>query len=178
MGYLGPLPIEKYCLVLINQRSRFSIVACKTSTNAITVLENFFEQYGLSDKVITDNGPPFTSTNLKNHFKRKIIFHRKLTPRWPKANGEVDTFMQPLSKIINTAYIEKTDWENSVHQFLYSHRNTPHSVTKIPLAELMFRKIQFTILEISNKTDESMKEKTEQNDQRNQEKLKHCQDQK
>ena len=46
--------------------------------------------------------------------------------------------MQPLSIIIKAERIEQTDWENTAHQFLNSYRNTPHFVTKVPPAELMF----------------------------------------
>ena len=87
--------------------------------------------------VITDNGPPFSSASVQNYFKSKRIY-QKITPRQPRANGKVERFMQPLSKTIKAAYIERTGWENSVHQLLYSYRNTPHSVTQVPPAELMF----------------------------------------
>ena len=71
--------------------------------------------------------------------------------------------MQPLSKIIKAAYIEKTNWENSVHQFLNLYRNTPHPVTQVPPAELMFsRKLRYTIPDISSKTDKNVAEKADQ----------------
>ena len=78
-----------YCLVLTNQRSRYPIIAFTNSTNAtslIKVLENVYAQYGLSERVKADNGPPFTSANVNNYFKSKIIYHQKITPRWPRAN--------------------------------------------------------------------------------------------
>ena len=90
INYLGSLPNGKYCLVLIDQRSRYPIVAFTTSTDAtslLKVLENVFAQYGLPDIVIADNGLPFSSTNVQNYFKSKRIYHLKITPRWPRANG-------------------------------------------------------------------------------------------
>ena len=85
------------------------------ATSLIKAFKNVFAQYGLLDRVITDNRPPFMSTNVKNYFKSKRVYHQKITPRWPRATGKVEKFMRPLSKIIKAAYIEKTDWENSVH---------------------------------------------------------------
>ena len=82
MDYLKPLPNGKYCLVLIEQRTRYPFVAFTTSTDAtslIKVLENIFAQYGLADRVVTDSGPPFTSTNVKNYFKSRIMYHHKIT---------------------------------------------------------------------------------------------------
>ena len=68
MDFLGPLSNGKYCLgQKRSQRSRFPIVAFMTSTDAtslIKVLENVFAQYRLPHRVITDNGPPFSSTNV------------------------------------------------------------------------------------------------------------------
>ena len=181
MDYLEPLQNGKYSLVLIYQRSRYPIVALTTSTDAtslIKVLENVFAQYGLPDRAITDNGPPFLSTIVQNYLKSNRFYHQKITPRWPRANGEVERFMEPLSKIIKDAYIERTDWENSVHQFLYSYRNTPHPVTQVPPAELMFsRKLRYTIPDISSKTEKNVAEKAEQSDQRIKEKSKRYQDQ-
>ena len=159
MDYLRPLPNGKYCLVLFDQRSRYPVVAFTTSIDAASLIKafkNVFAQYGLLDRVITDNGPTFMSTNVNNYFKSKRIYHQKITPRWPRANGKVERLMRPLSVIIKAAYIEKKDWENSVHQFLYSYRNTPHSVSKVPPVELMLsRKLRYTIPDISSKTDKT-----------------------
>ena len=84
MDYLEPLQNGKYCLVLIYQRSKYPIVALTTSTDATSlrkVLENVFVQYGLPDRAITDNGPPFLSTVVQNYLKSNRIYHQKITPR-------------------------------------------------------------------------------------------------
>ena len=181
MDYLGPLPNGKCYLVLIDQRSRHPIVAFTTSTDAtslVKVLECVFAQYGLLDRVITDSGPPFSSTNVQNYFKSKRIYHQKITRRWLRANGEVERFIEPLSQIIKATYIEITDWKKSIHQFLYSYRNTAHFVTQVPPAEPMFsRKLRCTIRDISSKTDKNVAEEVEQNGQRIKEKSKRYQDQ-
>ena len=39
MDYLGPLPNGNYCLALIDQRSRYPIVAFTTLTNAISLIK-------------------------------------------------------------------------------------------------------------------------------------------
>ena len=115
---------------------------------------------------------------MKIYFKSKRIYHQKITPRWPRANGEIERFIQPLSKNVKAGYIEETDWKNSVHQFLYSYRNTPHSVTKVPPVELMFsRKLRYNIPDIFSKTNENVDEKAGQNDQRIKEKSKSYQNQ-
>ena len=74
MEYLGLLAKRKFCLVLIDQRSRYPIIAFTTSTDVTSlkkVLENVFAQYGLSDRVISDNGPSFSSTIVLNYLFQK-----------------------------------------------------------------------------------------------------------
>ena len=73
MNYLGPLPNGKNCLVLIDQGSRYPIVAFTTSTNAaglIKVLDSLFAQYGLPGRVY-----------FKNYFKTERVYHQKISPR-------------------------------------------------------------------------------------------------
>ncbi len=35
---------------------------------------------------------------LSNYFKENGIIHHRVTPIWPQANGEVESFMRPLNK--------------------------------------------------------------------------------
>jgi len=34
------------------------------------------------------------------------IRHRRVTPLWPEANGEVENFMKPLKKVCATAQVD------------------------------------------------------------------------
>ena len=62
--------------------------------------------YGLPLKIISDNGPPFTSCELKSYFLKHTIQHQRITPLCFQSNGEIESFMQPLTKFIGAAYIE------------------------------------------------------------------------
>ena len=112
IDYLGPLPNGKYVLAMIDQRSRYPVIVVTSSTSAmslIKILTEVLSQYGLSLKITSDNGPPFTSSKLKNYFLKHSIQHQKITPLWPQANGQIKPFMQPLTKVICAAYIERKD---------------------------------------------------------------------
>ena len=59
--------------------------------------------------------------------------------------------MKPMMKVIQSAYIEQNDCENALQEFLFSYRVTPHSLTQIPLADLMYsRRIRYSLPDISN----------------------------
>ena len=81
--------------------------------------------------MVSDNGPPFQSHALKEYLRKRGIKHRNITPYWPRANGEAERFVQPMKKIIRSAYIEKTDWKAECYKFLLNYRTSPHAVTKI-----------------------------------------------
>ena len=84
------------------------------------------------------------------HASKHAIIHHQITPYWPQANGEIERFMKPMMKVIQSAYKEQNDWENALQEFLFSYRVTPHSSTQIPPADLMYsRRIRYTLPDIS-----------------------------
>ena len=67
IDFLGPFPSEELLLVVIDGRTRFSEVEIVKSTSAsstIPRLDRIFSTHGLPQKIITDNGPPFTSYEI------------------------------------------------------------------------------------------------------------------
>ena len=110
IDYLGPLPNGKYVLAMMDQISRYPLIAVSRLTSAMSlmkILTQVFSQYGLPLKIISDNGPTFTSCELKNYFLKHSIQHQKIMPLWPQANGEIEHFMQPPAKFIRATYIER-----------------------------------------------------------------------
>ena len=180
MDYLGPLPNGKYLLVIIDQRSKYPVVAITSSTSAknlISIFDKTFSHFGYPENVVTDNGPPFKSNDVKNYMREKAIAHRRITPLWPQANGEVERFMQPLTKVLRAAKIEQKDWERELHSFLMAYRHTPHTTTKVSPAEVMFhRKLRYTIPTFRNTIDKTLHQKIDQNDKISKEKSKQYQD--
>ena len=47
----------------------------------------------------SDNGPPFNSREFNDFSKHLGFAHRKVTPYWPRANGEVERFMRKIHKL-------------------------------------------------------------------------------
>ena len=83
-------------------------------------------------------------------------------PLWPQANAEAERFMKPLTKIIQTAFIEKKSWKSEVYKFLFAYHSTPHSTTNIALSELMFnRRIKYVIPNFDYQPSEDLREKME-----------------
>ena len=60
------------------------------------------------------------------------------TPHWPSANGEVERMNQTLKRAAQCADAEGKNWREELHKFLLTYRTTPHCITGVSLASLMF----------------------------------------
>ena len=61
--------------------------------------------------ITTDNGPQFISEEFRKFVEEERIEHRRVTPLWPQANGEVERQNRSLLKRIKIAQIEKRNWK-------------------------------------------------------------------
>lgn len=108
-----------------------------------------FATHGVPAVVKSDNGPPFFGEEFKAYMQNNGIKHQKITPLWPQANGEAESFMKPITKAIRSAQAEKRDWRKDLYRFLLNYRATPHSSTGISPAELLFnRKLSTKLPEV------------------------------
>ena len=128
-------------LVIIDDYSRFPVFKFVKSTShrfVLSALDEVFAEYGIPQVVKTDNGPPFQGQHFSDFAKQLDFKHRRITPLWPEANGEVERMMKNIKKVIRTATIEKEDWRHQQIKFLRNYRTTLHSTTGTSPAELLF----------------------------------------
>ena len=86
IDFLGPLPTGETLLVLIDGRSRSPEVKIMKKTDASCAIARFNEilsTFGLHKEVISDNGPPFKSAEIKKFMEDNGIRHRSIAPLWP-----------------------------------------------------------------------------------------------
>ena len=186
MDFLGPLPSGDYLMVVIDEYSRFPEVEIVTSTSArstITKLDAIFARQGIPEVLKSDNGPPFNGVELKNFAEHLGFQHRKITPLWPRANGEAERFMMTLEKCVRTATIEHKNWKQELNKFLRQYRATPHSTTGIsPCEALNQRKLKTTLPEVTPPVRQQTIAETQKNlaerDAEQKKKIKACADQK
>ena len=93
-----------YVLVVIDDYSRFPEVEIVYSTSAKAVLPKLdpvFAAHGVPQVVKSDNDPPFNGHEFA-HFADYLAFkHRRVTSRWPEANGKVERFMKTFGKVLH-----------------------------------------------------------------------------
>ncbi len=139
--FFGPMSDSSYWLVVSDDYSRYPVVkrVCSTSAEVnIPVLEEIFSTFGIPRVFKTDNGPPFQSHKFKEFAERMNFHHRRVTPYWPRSNGEAERFMQNLKKVLKNAQVNGNHKEQELQFFLRAYRATPHCVTKVPPSVLLF----------------------------------------
>ena len=144
--FCGPLPAtDKYLLVIVDDYSRYPVVEMVTSTSAtavVPVVDKVFAMFGTPKVLKTDNGPPFNSAKFKEFANYLGFTHRKVTPYWPKANGEAERMMRTLNKVLRAAHQEQIPCKQAISSFLRNYRATPHTTTGVTPAEaLLGRKL-------------------------------------
>ena len=74
------------------------------------------------------------------------INHHLVTPHWPQANEEAESFMKPLGKAVKAAKMEGKDWKAGLQYFLSAYRTTLHCTTGVAPSQLLFnRKVRTNI---------------------------------
>ena len=143
---LGPLPSGDYVLVCVDYYSRYyeiDIMRDVTAERVVRSLDRWFLTHGLPVSITSDNGPQFIAETFRKFVNDNAINHRRVTPLWPQANGEVERQNRSLMKRIRIAQAEKRDWKKAVQEYLIAYRSTPHTTTGVSPAELLFgRKIR------------------------------------
>ena len=94
-----------YVLVVIDDYSRLPEVEIVHLTSAKVVfpeLDRVFAAYGVPQVVKSDNGPPFNGHEFAQFADYLGFKHRRVTPLWPEANGEVECFMKTFGMVLRT----------------------------------------------------------------------------
>ena len=141
MDFCGPFSMGEYLFVVIDAYSRFPEVDIVHSTSASAIIpkmDRIFSTHGIPCIVRSDNGPPFTSDEIKKYMEENGIKHYRTTPLWPQANSEAENFMKPLAKAVRSAYTKGKVWKKHLHKFLLNYQTTPHCMTGFTPAQLLF----------------------------------------
>lgn len=110
-----------------------------TSASAvITVLKDMYARFGIPSEVVTDQGPPFDSTEFRNFNKEWDIAHNPTSPHFPRSNGQVERTVQTIKATMAKAMSEGKE----LSVVLMNHRATPMNGLLSPAEMLMGRRIR------------------------------------
>ena len=84
-----------------------AIFKSTTSAKIIEAISPMFARFGVPFSLRTDNGPQFVSQEFETFLRSHGVEHRRTTPLWPQANGEVERQNRSLLKCLRIAHLEK-----------------------------------------------------------------------
>lgn len=139
LDFLGPLNGRIY-LIMVDARTKWIEVSQVPSTAAnhtISRLTDVFARFGLPRQIVSDNGPPFTSSEFSQFLRSNGVEHLFSAPYHPASNGAAENAVKTIKKVIKKAMREHLDVTLSINNFLLYYRNTEHCTTGETPALLM-----------------------------------------
>ena len=106
MDFVGKFSTGENLLVLVDYYSRYpEVEIMKHITTAALEprLRRIFARYGVPQEIVTDNAKTFRSFRFSNLMREFGVKHRKITPRYPRANGEAERLNRSINKVVKTA---------------------------------------------------------------------------
>lgn len=88
---------------MVDYYSRYIEVAKLNQLTAAEVIlhcQSIFARHGISEKVISDNGPQFAAESFCNFSREYQFRHITRSPYHPRSNGEAETAVQTVKSLL------------------------------------------------------------------------------
>nr|XP_031830190.1 uncharacterized protein K02A2.6-like [Nomia melanderi] len=134
---LGPIKGRAY-LIIVDAFSKWVDVKEMTNITApetIKMFREYFCTWGITFKLVTDNGPTFTSESFSEFVRKNGIRHIKTAPYHPATNGAAENSVKTF-KTKFKLLLAKNDRRDSLMKYLFHYRSSPHCTTGVSPAEL------------------------------------------
>ena len=92
--------------------------------------ENIIVTFGVSHKIISDNGIPFVNSDVRKMLEFYQVKHHRSSPYYPQGNQQAEATNKVLIKIISKMSQEYTrGWATHLPDALWAYRKSPKSTT-------------------------------------------------
>ncbi|XP_005090660.1 uncharacterized protein K02A2.6-like [Aplysia californica] len=132
---------QKY-LVLIDAYSKWPEVIPMTTTTAQRtndVLKQIFAIHGLPVTLVSDNGPPFRSSEFEEFLQKNGVQNITSQPYMPSTNGSAKRLVQSFKRLMKSSSPGQSGPQR-LSKILLQLRTTPHMMTGKSPAELLFKR--------------------------------------
>lgn len=109
-----------------------------SSRKVINSLKPVFARFGIPLKLITDNGPQYSSHEFKQFAEEWDFIHKTSSPRYAKGNALAERAVQTMKNLLKKAKASGQDFNKS----LLVYRSTPLQCGLSPSQLLMHRRIR------------------------------------
>ena len=152
----------QHYLIVADYYSKYPIVRQidnnRSAAQIIKLLANIFSEFGTPDKVVSDNGPQYSSREFHAFAESWGFVHTTSSPNRPQGNGFIDRQIQTVKKVMMKTHAAG----NNIQQALLHLRITPIDRNMPSPAKMIFgRQIKSSIL---SKVTNTLAEKEEIHD--------------
>ena len=140
LDFAGPYMGHMF-LIIADAHSKWldaHIMSSITSTKTIEILRTVFATHGLPRKIVTDNGPSFTSQEFRTFMEGNGIKHVTSAPYHPSTNGLAERAVQTVKLGIKRTKGQTI--QERLSRFLFNYRITPHPTTGVTPSELLLNR--------------------------------------
>ena len=126
----------KKCLTIVDYFSKYShLIPVKNidAVHTINHLKDIFSIEGVPSELMSDNGPPFKSSEFAAFAQTGNFTHVTCSPNYAKSNGQIGRMTQTPKQMFSKCATGKKDWK----QALLHLRATTLSNNLTSLAEIL-----------------------------------------
>lgn len=131
LDFLGPINGVTYLVVVDSCSKWIEAIRMKrtTASAVIAALRDLWAKFGLPKQIVSDNGPPFSSSEFQIFLTHNGIEHIFTAPYHPASNGAAESAVKICKRAIKKAYKQNVDVHTALCRFLLAYRNTEHATT-------------------------------------------------
>ena len=123
---------KQHYLVVVDAHSKWPEIFPMNSTNAsatMAVMNSLSGRYGSPAQVVSDNGPPFSSSEFEFFLRSWGVKPVRVAPYQPFSNGLAERMVQAFKYGLNASKNSMKSLKLRLKDFLNSNRSTPHATT-------------------------------------------------
>ena len=127
-------------LLIVDYYSRYIELAKLRNTTADEVIlhtKSIFARHGIPERLISDNGPQYTSEAFEQFAKSYGFDHITSSPYFLQSNGEAERAVQTIKNLMKK--------EDDMYLAILSYRTTPTEIGYSPAELLMNRRLRTTV---------------------------------
>lgn len=143
-------------LIVVNAHSKWPEVIEMSQTSAartIGVLWHLSTTLGIPEKIVSENGPKFSSADFADfaHFaKVKGIKYLWSSPYHPASNGEAERFIRMFKEAMKIGKEDRLMINHRLENFLLMYQTNLHATMGTPPCELLMEKSLHTQWDLLN----------------------------
>ena len=170
MDYAGPID-NHMLLVIVDAFSKWvDVFPVKSASSATTIgkLRILFATHGIPDSIVSDNGSPFTSAEMKEFLTANGVRHITSSPYHPSSNGLAERAVQTCKSAVKK--MSGNSLQIKLQRFLLNYRTTSQGTTGIPPSQLLMgrqlrTRLDFVIPDLSKHVQDAQSNQKHYHDQ-------------